>query len=187
VPHRVHVARVRYDAAMGIPIGLETSSSTKGTRKFRCKRCGHRQSAEVHGIGEGVQSFLNSPGTAQRRARADALKDLDRTIKLARCPSCEQRNPGALRGFWMFFVYIFAFMLGLGIVLGFWPTWTGMNMGERDKAICRWLVPLILGGTAALIIPFHAMRRWGSLDRRVRWLPPSEQDEELAERFRNVT
>jgi hypothetical protein len=112
---------------MGIPVGYQTTSSKTGTRRFKCKRCGHKQSAEVHGIGEGVQSFLNSQGTAERRARKDAVKDLDRTIKLARCPSCKLRNPGALLGFWTFFLYIFLFMLGVGIVFGFWPTWSGMK------------------------------------------------------------
>jgi hypothetical protein len=156
---------------MGIPVGYQTSASTTGTRRFHCKRCGHSQEAEIVGIGEGVQSILNSRGTAERRAAADARKDLDRSIKLARCPSCKRRNPGALLGFWMFFVYIFAFMLGIGIVTGFWPTWTDMNMGESDKAICRWLLPLICGGTALVMIPFHALRRWGNLDNRVRWMP----------------
>lgn len=51
---------------------------------FHCRRCGHHQAADVTGIGEGAQSFLNTDGTAERRAQDDAVKDIQRTIRVTR-------------------------------------------------------------------------------------------------------
>lgn len=154
---------------MAITIGHETSVTTAGERRFFCRRCRHRRDATVRGIGIGMQSILNSAGTALRRARADGEKDLDRTIKLARCPNCRERNPGALLWFWAPFVLMFLAFLAGGIVAGYYPTWSDMNMDEGDRAISRRLLPLLCGGIAALVIPFAAHRRWGNLDRRIRW------------------
>lgn len=148
----------------------QATAHTKERTEHHCARCGHRAAADVFGIGQGAQSFLNPEGTAERRAQEDARKDIERTIRLARCPKCRQRNPGALLGFWTPFLIMFAAFLGGGIVLGYLPTWADMNMAQRDRDICKWVVPLILGGTAALFVPIAALTRWSGLDRRITWV-----------------
>ena len=155
---------------MQIPVGHETFASTTQRTEFHCKRCGHRATADVVGIGQGMQSFLNASGTAQRRARTDATKDIARTIRTARCPSCKRRNPGALLAFWQPFLIVFAIAAVAGVVCGYLPTWADMNMAEHDRAICRWVLPLIFVGTAALVVPIQALVRWANLDARVRWV-----------------
>ncbi|MBX3160528.1 MAG: hypothetical protein KF773_31475 [Deltaproteobacteria bacterium] len=147
------------------------AASTTAVRTFRCRRCGHEQDAEVVGLGEGVQSFLNASGTAERRAAEDAQRGLDRTIARARCPSCKLRNPGVMAGFAGVFVAIAAGTMLVAIVLGFYPTWSEMNMSEHDKAICRWLMPAIFGGVLAIVLPIELLKRWPR-DAYVRWLPP---------------
>lgn len=156
---------------MRVPIGYETTASTKREASFSCKRCGHRARATVVGVGQGMQSYLNSRGTAARRARADAEKDVVRTIRCARCPSCKRRNPGALLRFWQPFLIMAVVLVGVGFIAGYYPTWSDMNMSSHDKEICAWLMPLIFAGVVVLVVPFQALIRWGNLDARVKWLP----------------
>ena len=155
---------------MGIPVGYMTSATARGVRTFTCVRCKHEQDAEVIGIGEGAQSFLNSDGTAEERAREDAHKGLDRTIRRARCPKCRQRNPGVMAKFLSGFAIAIVVSMVAGIVGGMYPTWSNMNMSERDKAICAWVIPLIFAGVLAFAIPIELAKRWPR-DRHVRWLP----------------
>ena len=149
------------------------ATSASGEAWFQCRRCGHRQSARVTGMGEGAQSFLNTAGTAQRRAATDAVKDIQRTIRVARCPRCARRNPGAtLRWALPHLVVVAAFFAG-GIIAGFLPTWLDINMSDRDRDICKWLVPLLCGGTALMIVPLVLWTRWHGIDRRIDWIAPA--------------
>jgi Zn ribbon nucleic-acid-binding protein len=153
-----------------IPIGTETTAVAKDTVSFRCVHCGQRARAAVTGIGEGMQSFLNVDGTARQRAREDARRDIGRTIQRAKCPSCHRRDP---RGVWRFFqpyVIVVAVMMSAGFVLGYAPTWFDINMAPHDKAICAWVVPLIMAVSGLLVIPIPMLLKWSSTDRRVTWL-----------------
>jgi hypothetical protein len=153
-----------------IPVGTQTAAYAKRRVEFACKRCGHHALADVTGMGEGMQSFLNSDGTAERRAREDAVKDIDRTIARARCPKCKQRSPGALFRFLRPYLIMAACFLALGIVAGYAPTWFDMNMGESDRAICKWVMPLVLGGTVLLVAPLPIWIKWSTTDSRVKWV-----------------
>lgn len=120
-------------------------------------------------MGEGAQSFFNAPGTAQRRAAADAVKDIQRTIRVARCPNCGQRNPGAVLRFALPYLLIIAAFFAGGVIAGYLPTWLDLNMHERDRDICKWLCPLLLVGTALLIVPITLGSKWHGIDRRIHW------------------
>jgi hypothetical protein len=133
------------------------------------------QDAEVIGVGEGMQSFLNPSGTAEARAHADAYRALDRAIRRARCPKCKQRNPGVMVRFLAGFVVAIVLAMAVGIVAGFYPTWSDMDMAESDRAVCRWLLPLLFGGVLLFAIPIELAKRWPR-DSRVRWLPGTELD-----------
>ena len=114
----------------------------------------------VTGHGKGAETYLASAGTAERRGFADATRDLDRTIRLARCPRCKRRNPGALLRFVGFFAGICLAMVALGFIFS-----AVLKMGDM-----WWLMPAILAGTSILITPAQMANRWRSLDERVRWL-----------------
>lgn len=155
---------------MSVTLGYQATATATATAEFRCVHCGHRARAEVTGVGEGVQSILNSGGTAHARARADARLDIGRTLARAKCPKCQLRDG---RGVWRFFrpfVITAVLMMSIGFVLGFAPTWFDLNMRPRDKALVAWLVPALIGGTLVLIMPFQIWFRWAGLDARVRWL-----------------
>jgi hypothetical protein len=145
------------------------STTAEGVGRFTCRRCGFAGEADVIGVGQGVETMLNSRGTAERRASDDARDDVARTVARARCPSCKQRNPGVVAGFWLPYVIGLATAFALGIVVGYYPTWSDMNMREEDRAVLRWLCPLIFGGTAAIFIPLQMIARWANPDGRVRW------------------
>jgi hypothetical protein len=153
-----------------IPVGTQTAASAEKRVGFKCERCGCQAQADVVGIGEGVQSFLNAPGTAEERARKDAEKDIARTIDRAMCPNCKQRNPGAVWRFWMPYLLIAAGGMALGVFLGYAPTWFDMNMRERDRDICKWVVPLIFFVSLLLVVPLSALIKWGTTDGRVKWV-----------------
>jgi hypothetical protein len=153
-----------------IPVGTQTAAYATRRVEFSCQRCGHKQLADVTGMGEGVQSFLNSDGTAERRAQKDAEKDIDRTIRRARCPKCKQRNPGALWNFLLPWLLMIAAFLLAGIVAGYAPTWFDMNMAQRDRDVCKWVMPLILGGSVLLVAPIPILLKWSTTDQRVKWI-----------------
>lgn len=150
----------------------QAAATADGEGRFTCRRCGFTGIADVVGVGQGVQTFLNAPGTAAERARDAAERDVARTIARARCPSCKQRNPGVVRNFLLPYAIGLIAAFALGIVVGYWPTWSDMNMAEDDRAILRWLCPLIFGGTALLFLPLQMLVRWQNPDGRVRWREP---------------
>ena len=153
---------------MHIPVGYETSASTKDTRDYRCRTCGHRQQAEVTGIGTGMQTFLNSQGTAQRRARESARHELRRTIRFAACPKCHRRS-----GYGTFmapYLWVTGVFVALGVVFGYAPTWFHLNMRESDKAICATYVTWGFAIFALLAGGLPLWFRWANNDARVKWL-----------------
>ena len=74
-------------------------------RSFTCPRCGARGEVEFHAVGEGgwaresvLSDMFNTDSAVERSAQdaaADLTLDADRVASLIRCPSCEQRAPGA--------------------------------------------------------------------------------------------
>lgn len=74
-------------------------------RTFKCPRCGAHGEVEFHAIGEGgwaresvLTEMFNTESAVERSAQdaaADLTLDADRVVSLIRCPSCEQRAPGA--------------------------------------------------------------------------------------------
>ena len=75
-------------------------------RTFTCPRCGAHGEAQFHAVGEGgwaresvLSDMFNTDSAVERSAQdaaAALLLDADRIVSLIRCPSCEQRAPGAL-------------------------------------------------------------------------------------------
>jgi DNA-directed RNA polymerase subunit RPC12/RpoP len=155
---------------VSVPVGTQAATSTTARVEFVCRHCGGRRLADVTGMGQGAQSFLNSDGTAQRRAEEDARKDIQRTLRRARCPRCHQRNPGAVWSFVRSWLLMVALFMGGAIVAGYAPTWFDINMSQHDRDICKWVMPLIFGGTLLLIIPFVMWNRWATTDQRVQWV-----------------
>ncbi|HSN24897.1 MAG TPA: hypothetical protein VLT45_01395 [Kofleriaceae bacterium] len=153
---------------MQIPVGYQTSTAIKDIVDYRCRACGARRRAEVLGIGIGQQTFLNSSGTARRRARDNARHELKRTIRFAACPACHKRS-GHLKFLTPYLVLIGLFV-AIGVVAGYAPTWFDMNMGEHDKAICRTYITwgFMIFALLAGLLPMWW--RWTHNDRRVTWL-----------------
>lgn len=144
--------------------------SIKERRSFRCAHCSHSAEAEVTGIGEGTQSALNPAGTAERRATEDARKDVERAIHDVRCQKCGLRPPGADMRFWRPWALMFVAFWVAGFIAGMLPTWLDLNMAEHDRRIAAWVLPLILGGTATLIVPIVVLGKLSVRDARVKWL-----------------
>ena len=153
---------------MQIPVGTQTSAWAKDVVGFRCKACGHRQRAEVLGIGRGMQTLLNSRGTARRRAAQNARHEIKRTIRFATCPKCDQRS-GYLR-FLAPYLAIAAFFIALGIVFGYAPTWFALKMREHDKELAAKWIPLVFAIPVLAFTPLGIWWRWALNDKRVRWL-----------------
>jgi transcription elongation factor Elf1 len=155
---------------VSVPVGKQASTVVTERVEFTCRYCGHRAEAEVTGLGEGADSFLNAEGTAVARAEQAARRDVGRTIARALCPRCGRRDHSAtLRFFFPYVAVSVAFVLA-GIVAGFAPTWFDVNMSESDKQICKWVMPLIIIVPVLLVVPISAIPKWTSTDRRVKWL-----------------
>jgi len=153
---------------MQIPVGIQTSTSIRETVDYRCRACGHRQRAEVLGIGIGQQTFLNASGTARRRARDNARRELKRTIRFAACPQCGKRSRH-LKFLTPYFAII-GLLVATGIIAGYAPTWFAMNMRDSDKEICRTYITggFVIFAVLAGLLPMWW--RWVHNDRRVTWL-----------------
>lgn len=139
-------------------------------RAFVCRACGCRRMAEVTGLGEGAQSFLNAAGTAAARARADARRDIDDTLSLAPCPACGRRSPHAKARWWWRKAGLPSVLI-LGVMLAFAvaPWVFDVDMAERDKTIAFWVVMGIAVLTLAVVLPLPVWQKWRSTTQRVRW------------------
>lgn len=159
---------------MRIPVGRQSTRSITREVRFVCQRCGYRGEAAVTGVGEGVESVLNSPGTAEERAYRDAKRDIGRVLRRARCRRCHERSPGAVIGFLSSYAAIAVALVAVGVALGWAPTWFDIPMRPSDKAICTWLVPVIVAGSSVIVVGLQAMLRWSATDAQIEWL---ERDE----------
>ncbi len=149
-----------------------TSAVTRELRTWRCAACGFETEAEVVGVGEGAQSFLNSGGTADRRAEADAVAELDRVMGLAACPKCGQRDPAAVRSWWMRQVLPLVISAAFVAFLGWAPLLFGLNMKPSDQ----WLAGWIMTGIGLLVCGFMllpAWMKWETAKQGVRF-PPTD-------------
>lgn len=128
-----------------------TGATSTDERQFHCPGCGYEAEVAVTGAGEGTQSFLNAPGTAERRAKADAVRAVDRAMSLATCPKCSYRDPRATRNWWLGQMIPFTLTVAFIAFLGWIPMLCDLNMVERDKPIAGWVVT---GIALAVALPF---------------------------------
>lgn len=79
------------------------TATTQKLFPFTCAFCKHEAFALVTGVGQGAGNspyFLDEGGAKERassQANENALENAEATLKLARCPSCFQRDEGAVR------------------------------------------------------------------------------------------
>jgi DNA-directed RNA polymerase subunit RPC12/RpoP len=137
-------------------------------RQFCCQACGHRATAEVIGLGEGVQSFLNPRGTARRRAKRDAVVDVDRTLSVATCPRCGHRDARAVRRWWAKALLPHAIGFVVVAASGWIPLVFGLNMRERDKWLAGWIMTGIACFVALLMLP-SVFIKWSTVKQGVRF------------------
>ena len=137
---------------------------------FVCRRCGRKALADVVAIGHGSETFLNVAGSAERRARHDAEKEIDRTIARARCPGCKRRPPGALLRFLFPHLLLAAALGAAGLIFGHVQPWFQPDLNERDRQIALWLWPLLAVAIDLLILAPIALVQWRGTGSRVRWL-----------------
>lgn len=128
-----------------------TGATSTDERQFRCGGCDYEADVTVTAAGEGAQSFLNAPGTAERRAKADAVRSLDRAMNLATCPKCGYRDPRAARNWWLVQLIPFVLLIAGIAFLGWIPMLFDMNMREADKPIAGWVVT---GIAAVVALPY---------------------------------
>lgn len=148
------------------------SAHEVGERTFKCGSCSHQRRASVTGLGEGVATFLNSEGTGARRAREDAMKDIDATLAVTACPSCGVRNRGALFRWWFRNLGLPVIIFG-AVMAGcaFAPMVFDLNMREEDQRIVVWVMLGIGLFVLALMLPLPLSMKWSSVKARVTWLP----------------
>lgn len=136
-------------------------------REFHCRSCGYHGHALVVGVGQGQGNsayFLDNQGAsrrAQSRAGHAAAKNVAQTLRLARCPSCHQRDSSHVTTFWAGYlakvVGAIAIVLGVGVLVfaitGFDP-----------------VVLMIVGGlspVAGALVAWMERWRWTTVDARV--------------------
>lgn len=152
----------------------QTVASATEVAAFRCVHCGHRARAEVTGIGEGAQTFLNAGGVARQRALEDAHNDVARTIARVRCPKCQRRDPKGVRMFFKRDLIVAAAIAVFGVLVGVSPYLFGIDMARSDKHLMLWLGPVMFLGPMLLIMPTRMWSRWSTTEQRVNWLPDGE-------------
>ena len=137
---------------------------------FQCIHCSHKSKAEVVGVGQGQGNsayFMDESGAkgrAQTGAELNASKNVQETLKLAKCPKCYKRNTKNVRIFWAkqilklvgsagFILLIGAFIYGL----------------KKDEVVF-----FIFGGCAGLLVIImyfiDVKWRWFTVDNRVRFI-----------------
>lgn len=143
-----------------------TGATHREARDFRCTLCGHEAQAEVVGLGEGAQSFLNAQGTAERRAEEDARRDIDRTLAVASCPKCGQRDRPAVRRWWLRALAPHLISMIVVAFSGWIPLLFNLNMSERDKWLVGWITLGIALFVALIMLPSVFMK-WSATKRGV--------------------
>jgi hypothetical protein len=158
-------------------VGHITTTSGKAERPFRCASCGYRALLQIVTIGEGTQSFLNSSGTAERRAQRDMAADGSRVASVATCPVCKFRDPVAVRRWWTPYV---AWGVGGSAVIGIAAAWyaKASNMRPEDQSIAMW-ISLGLFLFMALGVLGTAWVKWAGIPSRVSF----REDPSVAARY----
>lgn len=139
-----------------------------GKREFECTRCGHRQACIVIGSGAGAGNsafFLDKEGAMARassNATSAAAKDIDKTLALARCPSCHGRDRAAVRSHWLGIVF------GLLAMVGMLGGLSAFMYADKHDPVAFWISGVI-GAIALPIIASAMVRKWASIDSRVHW------------------
>jgi len=137
--------------------------------EFECTRCGHRATAEVKAYGHGMATaWVAGPEVAERHAAVDARANAKRTLRTARCPSCHRRRPGALLAFWSPLAILVVSAIAAGFGFAYLPAVIGLTI--HDDGMLHWLMPVLLGGSALLVVAIEGPMRWSRLDKRVRWI-----------------
>jgi len=121
----------------------------------------------VHGVGDGTQSFLNTKGTAERRAKADLDKDFERVRAVTPCPKCGWRDEAAVRRWWLPHLL---WGPGLGALVALCALAMTGNMRPADLVMARWicvgLFVFIAGGIVGV-----AWFKWSQIPGRVEFRP----------------
>ncbi len=153
-------------------VGNQHTSTTTVTKEldFQCSHCGTTSRVAVTGVGQGRGAspyFLDEDGAADRshnRAQKAALKNVQETLKIARCPRCGKTNSEAVRNFWLIqaakILGGIAFLQFLGFII----------YGLDNKSF----VFVIFGVVSILYIPLIYFLdihwRWKTKDGRVQYL-----------------
>jgi hypothetical protein len=138
-------------------------------RVFRCRCCGTEATAYVVGVGQGQGNsayFLDNDGAAvraDRHAVEAAARNVELTLSLARCPSCGQRSPQAVWGFWARYAFAVAAGVGLLWALG------GILYSLEGSASALWIFGPLGPLTGAAIAWMEAWK-WTTVDQRVAFL-----------------
>lgn len=140
-------------------------------RRFTCKACGFESLARVRSKGEGQASspyFLREQGAkdaARSEAEAKAEENANALVQKARCPSCDQRDEGAVRS----------------EKLGAWLAGTGLgalvSVGVAfifKRQDLSWPVYGIVSFLTAAFYAASQSWKWGEVDTRVHVLTHSE-------------
>jgi hypothetical protein len=125
--------------------------------EFRCVRCGFTSDCTVVGVGMGQGNsafFTDNEGAAKRaasRAREDAVKNAELTLKLCPCPKCGARDSAAfIAEAALAMVGSMAFLWGIGWFVA------SLKGGKDDTAF--WIFGLV--GLAMPVILFFTSIQW---------------------------
>ena len=149
-----------------IPVGMTTAATVKDRGTFSCPRCRHWQRAEVMGVGLGVSTHLGGSDTAHDRARKSAARDVERTLRFARCPKCKQRSH-----YGTFVVpYVLGSFAAIAMAIVFAFVTAQVKHGVEGAAEFELYFPLGVTALVAIVTPASLLHRWRHNDDRIRWL-----------------